>query len=73
MLFLRPMRSVQSSVVGSSKVSLEVDSMPHLLLMGGGHCARAIAEVTKVLGGQCSVTDCEPIENLMEGEEGLHM
>ena len=41
--------------------------------MGGGH-ARAIAEVTKVLGWQCSVTDSREAYSTLDGcEEGLHM
>lgn len=68
-------RPLDSLCGGQVTVSLEVViPMPHLLLMGGGHCARAIAEVTKVLGWQCSVTDSREAYSTLDGsEEGLHM
>ena len=47
--------------------------MPHLLLRWRS-IARAIAEVTNILGWQCSVTDSREAYSTLDGsEEGLHM
>ena len=46
--------------------------MPHILLMGGGHCARAIAEVCKPLGWSYSVQDSRADYATIEGAQESH-
>jgi len=46
--------------------------MPHILLMGGGHCARAIAEVCKPLGWSYSVQDSRAEYATIGGAEESH-
>ncbi len=43
---------------GRATVAMEVlTPMPHILLVGGGHCSRAIADHASLLGWKCSVLD----------------
>lgn len=47
--------------------------MPHILLMGGGHCARAIAEACKPLGWKYSVLDSRAEYAVIAGaQECIH-
>ena len=58
---------------GRVTVALEVlIPMPHILLMGGGHCAKAIAEACKPLDWKYSVQDSRAEFALLEGATETH-
>lgn len=58
---------------GRVTVALEVlIPMPHILLMGGGHCAKAIAEACKPLDWNYSVQDSRGDYAVLEGASETH-
>ena len=58
---------------GRVTVALEIMiPMPHILLMGGGHCAKAIAAACKPLDWQYSVQDSRSEFSVLEGATETH-
>ncbi len=58
---------------GRVTVALEVlIPMPHILLMGGGHCARAIAEACRPLNWDYSVQDSRADYAVLDGAKESH-
>ena len=58
---------------GRVTVALEIlIPMPHILLMGGGHCAKAIAEACKPLDWKYSVQDSRSEYATLEGASETH-
>jgi len=59
---------------GHVTIALEIlIPMPHILLMGGGHCAKAIAAACVPLGWKFSVLDSRADYSVLEGaEECIH-
>jgi xanthine dehydrogenase accessory factor len=59
---------------GRVTVALEVlIPMPHILLMGGGHCAIAIAQACKPLGWSYSVQDSRAGFSWIDGAKETHL
>jgi xanthine dehydrogenase accessory factor len=58
---------------GRVTVALEVlIPMPHILLMGGGHCAKAIAEACQPLDWKYSVQDSRAEYSVLDGATETH-